>query len=656
MQSSVVSGMESLAAWRLVLDRSLQELARFLRDHELDSEVESTRLARLRERLASERVVVAFVAEFSRGKSELINAIFFAGAGRRVMPATPGRTTMCPVELFYDAKMPPSLLLLPIETRSQALAISEMRNRRDLWHEVPLDLKDPESLSRAMAAVTRTQRVTVEKAATLGLWHEEDADAKAAVDENGTLEIPAWRHALINVPHPLLERGLVVIDTPGLNAIGAEPELTLGLLPSAHAAVFLLAADTGVTKSDLAVWRDHLAPSIERFVVLNKIDTLVDPLASPEEVERQIAQQCENTARTLHLPVSRVFPISARDALAARAGHPAHHGGPADDAELIARSRLPGLEKALADELLPRRRELLSSASIEELSAVRMAATRRLGDRRRQLAEQLMELRGLRGKSGTKLKMLQQRAEADAREFEGSTARLGALRSVQLKMLGQVTATLSSERLRTEVTAMQSALGGAMAVLKAKGTFGTLCTRLREMLRKAAAQAEEMHQMLDASVQMLNAEHAFSLSVPSAPTLTGFIEEIDKLESSYGHFLSVTQAWRLSAPGFREQFRRMLLSKLRVVFENAAAEIEMWNRSVSAPMDQQLRERRAAYQRRREVLQRVEGASGELEARIAEVQAQDTRLAMHGAQMESLFFGCLQLSAPPNQTRIAAAA
>jgi hypothetical protein len=40
--------------------------------------------------------------------------------------------------------------------------------------------------------------------------------------------VPAWRHAVINYPHPLLKRGLVVIDTPGLNAIGAEPELTLG--------------------------------------------------------------------------------------------------------------------------------------------------------------------------------------------------------------------------------------------------------------------------------------------------------------------------------------------------------------------------------------------------------------------------------------------
>ena len=41
-------------------------------------------------------VMVAFVAEFSRGKSELINAVFFAGYKRRIMPASAGRTTSAP--------------------------------------------------------------------------------------------------------------------------------------------------------------------------------------------------------------------------------------------------------------------------------------------------------------------------------------------------------------------------------------------------------------------------------------------------------------------------------------------------------------------------------------------------------------------------------
>ena len=75
-----------------------------------------------------------------------------------------------------------------------------------------------------------------------------------------------------------------------------------------------------------------------------------------------------------------------------------------------------------------------------------------------------------------------------------------------------------------------------------------------------------------------------------------------------------------------EQFRRMLVSKLRVVFENASSELELWNKAVSAQVDSQLRERRKAFKRRRETLEKIQSAAGELEQRIDEIEAQDERL------------------------------
>jgi hypothetical protein len=214
--------------------------------------------------------------------------------------------------------------------------------------------------------VTRTQQVSVEQARALGLWNDEDPQDNPPQDASGAVEVPAWRHALIQFPHPLLERGLVVIDTPGLNAIGAEPELTLGLLPTAHAIVFLLAADCGATRSDLTIWREHLGTaSLQRFVVLNKIDILADPLATDEEVKAQVQQQRVQSAQTLDVPLSRVYALSARDALTARFCQ--------DDAALAA-SQLPVLEQALADELLPRRQELLQQSATAVLLAVRVAA------------------------------------------------------------------------------------------------------------------------------------------------------------------------------------------------------------------------------------------------------------------------------------------
>ena len=92
----------------------LEALLDLLREHDLLDGNVGELLDSLRERLSAEKLVVAFVAEFSRGKSELINAIFLADAGRRILPSSPGSTTMCPVELAWDPDDPPGLALLPI--------------------------------------------------------------------------------------------------------------------------------------------------------------------------------------------------------------------------------------------------------------------------------------------------------------------------------------------------------------------------------------------------------------------------------------------------------------------------------------------------------------------------------------------------------------
>jgi hypothetical protein len=618
MMPTFARQLDALSGWRTALAQRVTALADELARHQLADGAAHDALDALRRRLAGEKLVVAFVAEFSRGKSELINAIFFADAGRRVLPAAPGRTTMCPVELAYDPAQPPTLALLPITSRLEGLSLSELRAQPQAWTRTALNIRSPEELSQALTQVMRTRWVSKDEARTLGFWDDARPDDNPPLDDRGRVEVPEWRHALINYPHPMLRQGLVVLDTPGLNAIGAEPELTLGLLPAAHATVFILGADTGVTKSDLAIWRDHLGTNkLARFVVLNKIDTMADPLASAQQVAEQIESQRQSTAHTLEVPVTRVFPLSARQALAARVGR---------DPQGLARSRLPELEAALSSQLLPQRRRVLRQVVCDAAQQIELQVSRRLGDQRRQLAEQMLELRGLRGKSVTKIRAMLQRVEAETAEFELCTTRLQALRAVQSRMLKDALAGLGSDRLRDEVERMQSDMRASILNLGARKAFIELCARLRGLLDSAQAKGSEMRDMLAASFGKLNAEFAFGLSMPHAPDLERYSGELDLIERSYVQYLGLTHALRLSQPAFMDQFRRMLVSKLRVVFENANAELELWSKSASAQIDIQLRERRRSFKRRHEALQRIQSASGELEQRIAELEKQDARL------------------------------
>ena len=639
MSTSLSQSIDALGHWRRDVEGQVKALQRFLAEQDLLDEASGRLIDALRLRLGADKLVVAFVAEFSRGKSELINAIFFADTGRRVLPATPGRTTMCPVELGFDPAEPPGMALLPIETRLDSVPLAEWRQRPQAWKLIELDPSDAHGLSRAMQSVTSTRWVTLEEARALGFWSDERPEENPTTDAHGRVEVPAWRHAMINFPHPLLRQGLVVLDTPGLNAIGAEPELTLGLLPAAHAAVFILGADTGVTRSDLSVWKDHLGPqSLSCFVALNKIDMLNDPLLSAEEIEAQIQRQREQVALTLELSTERVFPLSARQALNARID---------GNTSALDFSRLPALEAALATQLLPHRRHVLSEAVLQMNQAIQTSLQNHLGDRRRQLAEQMIELRGLRGKNDGKVGLLLRRVEVESEEFEQCVARLQGMRSVHKRMLDEALSTVSSDRVRDAVEGMRSSIRSSVLNLGARRAFGELCVGLRDALSQGQAHAQEIQAMLGSYFSRLNTDFGFSLACPPAPDLTPFQRDLDLIERNYEQYLGFTQSLRLSQPRFLEQFRRMLVSRLRVVFEGACTEIEHWNKAASAQVDGQLRERRKDFRRRRESLERIQGAGTELESRIAELEAQHEQMLQTQARLLQLLGGIAEQAKAP---------
>nr|WP_255429174.1 dynamin family protein [Ramlibacter albus] len=611
----------------------LKLLAEWLKDHELlDSAVEE-RLKRLEGQMRSDKVMVAFVAEFSRGKSELINAIFFAGYKRRIMPASAGRTTMCPTELGYDAEVPPCLRLLPIETRLQPQPLMEWRMVPEKWTRLDLDVNDPSQLAQAIEKVSEVRRVTQEEAKALGFWHDDVPEDNPMPGSDGLYEVPKWRHALINIAHPLLKQGLVILDTPGLNAIGAEPELTVNLIPQAHAVVFILAADTGVTKSDLAIWKEHLIAEDNesnvdsRLVVLNKIDTMWDSLSTPQQVQSQIDRQRSTTAEILQLPQDRVIPVSAQKGLVAKVN---------SDAQLLEQSRLPVLEQALANGVLGQRQGILRTAVAQSISELRTEGARVINIRRRDLAEQMVELKGLRGKNMSVIKHMRARIEQEQGDFDASGAKIHAVRSVHLKLLREVFTLLGTSTLKAEMGELTSALRQPGIKLGVKKAYAETFTRLRAGLNQAQKTSAEIQSMLTGTFRQLNAEYGFSLQAPREPDLARYERDLDLVERSHNQYLGVGNALRLAQPEFADRLVRALATRLRVVYESALGEVELWNKSAAAQLDAQLRERRRNFGRRLEAIERIQQAASGLDDRIAEIETQEKALDELDAKLGEL--------------------
>ncbi len=618
-------------AWRREFALRLKLLAEWLKDHDLlDSAVEE-RLRRLETQMRSDKVMVAFVAEFSRGKSELINAIFFAGYKRRIMPASAGRTTMCPTELGYDPEVPPCLRLLPIETRLQPQPRMEWRMVPEKWTRVDLDVNDPAQLAQAFEKVAEIRRVTPEEAKALGFWHDESPEDNPLLGADGLIEVPCWRHALINIAHPLLRQGLVILDTPGLNAIGAEPELTVNLIPQAHAVVFILAADTGVTKSDLSIWREHLitedSEADSRLVVLNKIDTMWDSLSTPAQVEAQIERQRSTTADILGLREEQVIPVSAQKGLVAKVN---------DDAELLQKSRLPALEQSLSQGVMGQRQKILRSAVSGSITELRAEAARLINIRRRDLAEQMVELKGLRGKNISVIKHMRARIEQEQADFDASGAKIHAVRSVHLRLLKDVFNLLGTGTLKTEMAELTKALRTPGIKLGVKKAYGATFERLRAGLGKAQVTSGEIQSMLTGTFRQLNAEYGFSLQAPREPELARYERDLDLVERSHMQYLGVGNALRLAQPEFADRLVRALATRLRVVYESALGEVELWNKSAAAQLDAQLRERRRNFGRRLEAIERIQQAASGLDQRIAEIEAQEAALDELDAKLGEL--------------------
>src|SRR3989344_1679554 len=129
----LVQRVEAYSAWRETLSGAIADLRAWVQTQDLGDTQVDQRLEHVLSLLRDDKLYIAFVAEFSRGKSELINAIFFAHFGTRVLPSSAGRTTMCPTELLYEAGTEPVLKLLPIETRRTGTAIAEYRNFPAEW-------------------------------------------------------------------------------------------------------------------------------------------------------------------------------------------------------------------------------------------------------------------------------------------------------------------------------------------------------------------------------------------------------------------------------------------------------------------------------------------------------------------------------------------
>jgi hypothetical protein len=631
--SNLVQKFQEYSDWRSGVVAALERYRAWVGTSELSDASSDQRFARLQARLADDKLTIAFVAEFSRGKSELINAIFFADYGQRILPSSAGRTTMCPTELLYDETFPPSIRLLPIETRAQSQSTSEFKQQSQVWTVLPLDISSGDGMLEAFKQVSLTKRVPVDEAKSYGLYDENDPDVAQSVGNDGMVEISQWRHAIVNFPHPLLKKGLVIVDTPGLNAIGTEPELTLNLIPNAHAVLFILAADTGVTRSDIEVWRNHIGAGAGRMVVLNKIDSMWDELRSADEIERQIRKQVATVAQTLSLPEFQVFPVSAQKGLVGKVNR---------DAALLAKSRLLDLENALSNELIPSKQDIIRAQLSSEVNELASSKQALLSSRTRNVVEQLMELKSLRGKNRSIVEHMMKRVDIEKQEFDNSLIKLQGTRAVFTRLSTEVFTSLGMDILKEDIRKTREAMDKSKFSSGLRQAVKVFFHQVLENLAQSGQKTDEIAEMMSVMYRKFSTEHGLALSTPMPFSLDKYVEEIRMIEGVYQKQFNATAILTTPQVILMQKFFDSIASRVKQSFLQANRDVEAWLKVVMAPLEAQIWEHKTQLKKRKQSIERIHMATDSLEEKVqslekmqAEFEAQKKTLLLLEAELKA---------------------
>ncbi len=623
MQTPIIQ--QRLAAyrqWKTRVSRAVLELEGWLEEEgQLTAETRE-RIRHTLDALDKDRLTIAFVAEFSRGKTELINAVFFADYGRRLLPSAAGRTTMCPTELLWDDERNESYVrLLPIETRAQDIPIAQIKSDPKQWVHYPLHIQDPEQMSSTLNEVLQTKTVSMAEATRLGLSSFGLATAGQLTAQK--VEIPKWRHAVISFPHPLLKQGLVILDTPGLNALGAEPELTLNMLPSAQALLFVLSADTGVTRSDLEMWQHHLKgfQSGRRrgiIVVLNKIDVLWDELQTAQAAQAGVDKQRASTAEILGIDPKMVFPVSAQKALVAKVRH---------DEVLLRKSCLPDLERHLSSRMLETKHQLLVDALEADVGQLLERNRARISTRIGHVKSQLQELEQLREKSddviGHLLEKTRQEQELylkGVHQFQGSREELIVETRLCRKVLDRDTIDRLIEKAHADMVQSWTTRGLSSAMKR-------LFDDLRRTMETVSTESERIRKTVRFTYQRFEEEFGFNVAPPKVFVPMKFRVEMELLRQEVDAFRK-SRGMALAEQGVViRRFHQQLVNRARILFDQLRRDFDGWIRDSLQPLAGQIQEHKRMMEKRLENLQRIGRSKDSLQSRIEDMQKQYVELA-----------------------------
>ncbi|MCK5663581.1 MAG: hypothetical protein KAI17_08845, partial [Thiotrichaceae bacterium] len=405
-----------------------------------------------------------------------------------------------------------------------------------------------------------------------------------------------WRHALINFPHPFLKQGLNILDTPGLNSLGNEPELTISMLPNAQAAIFVLAADTGVTRSDMDIWRRHLK-SFRRnrnnglIVALNKIDTLWDDLKTDKEISASIQRQCLESSKTLGIDSKHVFAVSAQKGLLGRIR---------EDEELVEKSNLTLLETILAQDILPQKQSLVRNTIINDIVDLMKNSRIILFGQFNARKKSLASFGGMSGKNENIILELLQQTREEQKNYQINAENLHASRKILLGERKKLNNIISLEKLDKHISKSRTMMKGSWTTNGMKSSMKLLFDGLTNTITEADKQVELTNRLINSIYTRFKKENE-DIGVNLEPKLfsiNSYKQEIELLYADAEEYRTSVYSTLKEQSFVIKKFFISLVSRARNIYYQLNHDSDHWAKTTLTPLVHQVKAHKQELQTR----------------------------------------------------------
>lgn len=279
-----------------ILD-TIENIADLIKD---DTGVVDNRLLMVKEQLIANCFNLVILGQFKRGKTTLINSLI----GKEILPSSVVPLTSIVTILKYGEEV--SCLVSMEDGNEKKICIEELSDY--------------------------------------------------VTEKGNPKNIRGVRCARIGYPSPFLEKGILLVDTPGVGSTFLHnTETTYEFLDHLDAALFLMSADVPISQVEKELLDTIKGSTQKIFFVLNKIDNL-----TPKEIE-EIAAFNKQVLEEMGFTVQEIWPISAREALKAKTAN--------NDVQL-SQTGLLNLEDALGSFLSVEKGKIVLNTTISKTTRV----------------------------------------------------------------------------------------------------------------------------------------------------------------------------------------------------------------------------------------------------------------------------------------------